>query len=424
MLFIYGALTVGGIETFFLRMAKERTKLGLPTSILLLSKPERSDKELLEEMKKNANVLFPQDLFSMMPGFSSKFPLLSPVKQNVLLELFSKVDQIHVYDGMHALLGDRFNKITRKNIPVTVGFYHYIKYLWGGDNVPYFEKLNRKFIFEYLPKEALLLFSKGNKDIYTRYKKINFEKAQVFRLGVVEKKYIELSGSLNTPLEIVTVGRLVEFKTYNFYMLEVLKKLKTEGVIAKFDIYGDGPLKNIILERIRELGLVDLVALKGTLDYSSFDETISKYDLFIGSGTAIIQAASLGVPSIVGVENVIQPKTYGYFSDVHQYEYNLKGLDLPLVSVQDVIEEYVSMDENNRLELKKSHRDSVEAFTNESCQISMDALKNIKMHDQSFKYNRWVYELSRVIDRINMKLKKKHPRLTQFEDFRKLNEEA
>lgn len=58
MLFIYGALPVGGIETFFVRMAKERFSKGLFTAILLQSKPEESDPVLLAEMKKICGSLF------------------------------------------------------------------------------------------------------------------------------------------------------------------------------------------------------------------------------------------------------------------------------------------------------------------------------------------------------------------------------
>jgi glycosyltransferase involved in cell wall biosynthesis len=422
MLFIYGALSVGGIETFFVRMAKERKKLGLSTTVLLLSEPEASDKLLLEEMKKNAKVIFPHDLFSLITGFSRRFPLLAPVKKDTLLALFEDIDQIHVFDGMHGLLGSRLNELADKNVPITVGFYHYIKYLWGGDRVAHFEKLNRKFVFEYLPQEALIMFSEGVRELYRKNKKINFDKAQTFRLGVVDKKKVNLSGECNTPLKIIAIGRLVEFKTYNIYMLDVLNTLREKGLSVRFDIYGDGPLKVKIQEKIDKLKLNDLVSMKGTLEYSKFDQVVSQYDLFVGSGTAIIQAASLGVPSIVGVENVIQPKTYGYFSDVYQYEYNLKGLNLPLISVEKMIEVYFSMNESERFKLKQAHLDSIEDFTNEACQKSMDSLKNIKMPKHPFRFNRWVYELSRVLDRLNMKLNKRHPRLTQFEDFRKLNE--
>src|SRR5690606_39239420 len=123
----------GGIETFFVRMAKERTKLGLPTAILLLSKPEASNQALLEEMKSYAQVFFPQDLFLIHSWFSKRFPLLAPVNKSALQNLFKSVDQVHVFDGMHALLGYRFTCIVNKDMPITVGFYHYIKYLWGGN---------------------------------------------------------------------------------------------------------------------------------------------------------------------------------------------------------------------------------------------------------------------------------------------------
>ena len=56
MLFIYRVLPIGGIETFFLRMAKERYKKGLATTILLLSDPHESNQALLMEMKKYSNV--------------------------------------------------------------------------------------------------------------------------------------------------------------------------------------------------------------------------------------------------------------------------------------------------------------------------------------------------------------------------------
>lgn len=422
MLFIYGALPVGGIETFFVRMAKERFKENLPTSILLLSKPEKSNSELLAEIEKYANVIFPEDIFYGPSLFCHRFPLLSPLKRKTTLERLKDVDQIHVFDGMHAMLGYRIAKELDRNTPITIGFYHYIKYLWGGDKVAWYEKLNRNFIFKYLPEESLLFFSEGNRDLYIKHKKQKFSGSNTFRLGVVDRKPVTLSGDLKAPLKIVAVGRLVEFKTYNYFMLEVITRLLNKGVDIQFEIYGDGPLKQDIQDKINQANLQGKVALKGALDYSKFDETIKNYDLFIGSGTAIIQASSLGVPCITGVENMIEPKTYGYFCDVWQYEYNLKGLELPLINVEDIIYEYIRISNVDRKKLKEKHLDCIYKFTNESCQKSMDALKNIEMPACEFKFNRWIYELSRVADRINMKFNRRHPRRTQFEDFRKINE--
>ena len=123
MLFIYGALTVGGIETFFVRMAKERFKNNLHTSILLLSKPELSNAELLSEMKKYANVIFPKDIFHGPALLCRRLPLLCQVDEERLVANLKSIDQIHVYHGMHALLGYRLAQKLKKTIPVTVGFY-------------------------------------------------------------------------------------------------------------------------------------------------------------------------------------------------------------------------------------------------------------------------------------------------------------
>ncbi len=418
MLFIYGALPVGGIETFFMRMAKERHRLGLHTSILLLSLPHESNPELLNEMKKYANVLFPDDIFLNLGKFTRRLPLLVPVKKRALERILENVDQIHASDGMHALVGYRLSNILNKNIVVTVGFYHYIKFLWGGDNVAWHEKVNRKFIFDFLPEKSLLFFSEGNRRLYIKHKRKKLTDANTFRLGVIDKKDIKVSGEVKLPIKIVAIGRLVDFKTYNFYMIKVLKNLKTKGFNVQFDIYGDGPLKAQIADEINKAGLSESIHLKGTLDYLKFDETVSNYNLFIGSGTAIIQAAALGLPSIVGVENVIEAETYGYFSDVNQYEYNLKGLDLEMISVETIIEDYINMNTQQRKTLISSHLECIDSFTNESCQKSMDELKYITMPAKELKYNRWIYEFSRILDRVSMRFNKRHPKLTQFEDFK------
>ncbi len=419
MLFIYGALPVGGIETFFMRMAKERHRLGLHTTILLLSLPHESNPELLNEMKKYANVLFPDDIFLNLGKFTRRLPLLVPVKKRALERILENVDQIHASDGMHALVGYRLSNMLNKNIIVTVGFYHYIKFLWGGDNVAWHEKVNRKFIFDFLPEKSLLFFSEGNRQLYIKHKRKKLTDANTFRLGVIDKKDIKVSGEVNLPIKIVAIGRLVDFKTYNFYMIKVLKNLKTKGFNVQFDIYGDGPLKAQIADEINKAGLSESIHLKGTLDYLKFDETVSNYNLFIGSGTAIIQAAALGLPSIVGVENVIEAETYGYFSDVNQYEYNLKGLDLEMISVETIIEDYINMNTQQRKALISSHLECIDSFTNESCQKSMDELKYITMPAKKLKYNRWIYEFSRILDRVSMRFNKRHPYLTRFEGFEK-----
>lgn len=418
MLYIYSALALGGVETFFVRMARERAIKGLSTKILLLAKPQKSDSELLAEMKKYADVYFSEDIFIGFSWFIRSFPLLSPIKKGRLEKLFDGVSQVHVYGGMHALLAYRLRMLANNQAPITVGFYHYLTYVWGGNDVAYYERQNRRFVFDYLPARNLLFFSLGNRKFHEECTKLKFNDSSVFRLGVVNAGPAISDGGINNPIRICAVGRLVAFKSYNLYMLDVVKRLNESGFNVVFDVYGDGPLKSAMEARVDELRLTSYVSLKGRLDYSCFDDVVGVYDLFIGSGTAVIQAASLGVPSIAAVENVLEPMTYGFFSDVHQYEYNLDGLGLPMYNVYDMLVDYIRLTPEQRKELKNKHVNSIKAFTNETCQRNMDALKSNSMPDENFKFNRWWYEFTRFIDWFVRKTSKRHPYNTRFKNFR------
>lgn len=415
MLFIHGVINLGGIETFYLRMAKERKEKGLNTSVLLLKPEIYSNKKLLSEMRLYAKVYFIEHLFFTHSFLSHNFILLMPPKKDKIKELLKSVNQIHSSGGISSLVGQRLLLIASKHLPITVGFYHYLEYLWGNNNIPYYVKIDRDFIFNYLPRESILFFSEGNRTLYQQKLNLNFDNSQSFRLGVIDKKDISLDYSNKTYINIVAVGRLVKFKSYNLFMLDVIRELVDKGYKIKLDIYGEGPLTELMTHKIQSLGLQSYITLLGNLDYSKFDETISKADLFIGSGTAIIQAASLGVPSIIGIENIEEAKTYGYFSEVFQYEYNMINSNLPLLEVSTLIEKYINMNERDKVNLKKEHLQSINDFTNSYCQHKLNQLKEIEMPKIYYKFNPFLYELSRFTSLIVAKLNKNNSFNNRYE---------
>lgn len=415
MLIIYSALHLGGIETFFVRMARERKKQGLTTKILLLDKPGTSNNELLDEMECYAEVLYKNDVFKKTSIISDKFILRSKLDTNKLSSVMTGVNHIHVFDGHHALLANRFNNIIGSKATISVGFYHYMKYAWGEKKVKYYERVHRDFVFNYLPHEALMFFSTGIKDFYASKFDNDFSSSNTFRMGVVDlnsnliQEDCIVDGNI---LRICSVGRLVAFKSYNLLMLDVVDSLLKSGVNVKYDIYGDGPLEGKIKEKIQRLSLTGKVNLKGSIDYSLFNSKVAPYDLFIGSGTAIIQASSLGVPSIVGVENMVEAKSYGFFSDINHLEFNLKGLDSPMYHLLDLIQQYIRLDVEEKYNIKRAHLESVNPFRNDVCSDNMDAIGDVKMPCQRFIYNQFFYELTRIIDSIHMKMSSRHPRFS------------
>ena len=58
MLIIYGAFRLGGIETFFLRLAKERFSSNLVTKFLFLSVRSQSDEIYIKQLEQFASVIF------------------------------------------------------------------------------------------------------------------------------------------------------------------------------------------------------------------------------------------------------------------------------------------------------------------------------------------------------------------------------
>ncbi|QXO17239.1 glycosyltransferase [Vibrio ostreae] len=404
MLLIYGALGIGGIETFFVRIAKHRSKLGLTTK-LLLQYPEKSNKELLDEFTQYGEIVSYDDLF-VFPRVAKYFKLTSPIKSELANILLNNVDQIHVFQGEDALLGYRLTNITNSIKPISVGFYHYVHYLWGGTKIPYFEKINRKFVLEFLPKRLLMMFSEDNIKLYEKHTGEDFSSASTFSIGVIDKKnVIEKIETNKNDVNICAVGRLVAFKTYNLQLINVIKKLLEQGYNVSLDIYGDGPCYGKIKNLIQEYKVEKYVTLKGSFDYSQFDNIVSLYDLFIGTGTAIVQASALGVPSIATIDNSNEADCYGYFYNVSDRQYGRIGLDANKEKLFDVIKMYFSLDFESINIIRQKHIDCVERYLIENSVSSMNELSSVNMPSYKFSsFSKSLYEFSRIYSKIVWKL--------------------
>jgi hypothetical protein len=409
MLFIYGALPVGGIETFFVRMAKERKKQGLSTKILLLSSPGQSDPELLNEMSRFAEVFFIKEIYLLHEKISKRFILISPLKKDACSRMMQGVEHIHVANGLCAFLANRLIKASGKRLKLTIGFYHSLEFAWGkGLNLPYFEKLNRKLVLHDIPKSNLFVFSQSIIDFYKDRLNVELTGAQTFRIGVVERGNLlhgkNYDDANKRDIRICSIGRLIDFKTYNLWMIDVVSQLVKKGFKVNYDVYGDGPLITEMQSKIDSLGLSNNVILKGTLPYSDFDKVVSSYDLFIGSGTAIIQASALGVCSLIGIESIKEPRTYGYFNEFCEIDYNIQNPHLEKISVFGLIEDFILRSTDEKNELSNKHKESVEPFYMDRCLKSFDfneKVKEINRHN----VNNALYTVSYLLTHLVFKLK-------------------
>ncbi len=394
MVIIYSALNLGGIETFFLRLAKSRFLKGKKTKIILYIPKDLVvyDEYLYVELGKYAEIYHFNDVF-LKVFLNWRFLFLHKLNIDSLRNIFINCEQVHVADAYSGLLANKFLHELNLEKPITFGVYHTMEYSWGDQKkLPYFERVNREFIYKNNNSSNLICFSNETKEILEKRIGVDLSNAQTFRLGVIETLGVEEKEYNHGVVKICAVGRLADFKTYNLWMPNVIKKIRERGFNVVLDIYGSGELEERLKSIISEhVGYVNLFP---SFSYSKFREIVSGYDLFIGSGTSIIEASSLGIPSIIGIESIDSPKTYGYFCDFCDFEYNILGLPFELQPVEDVVEKFMKFNDLERDILSKKHRFASEKFHISVCDDNFDEMqKNITPY---FCFDSYLYIFSRM----------------------------
>lgn len=384
MLFIYGSLALGGIETFFVRMAKARAKIGLKTKILLLHNKASSNSELLDEMGKYAEVYYLAD-FICLPKFVFAFIpyhllLLVPLRKE-LRHIFDGVRQVHVSSGALGFFYLKVSALFELNIPLTIGVYHSREFIWEVDGgVPFYERANRQLFFKLLSRENLIFFNERLVSSYEEFLGHDMVGVNVFPLGVTSSNARVDTGerkkNKSKDLIIGSIGRLVDFKTYNLWMIDVVYDLIGRGLPVRYIVYGDGPLRSEMIKKIEAYGLLDRIELRGLLEYSKFSQAISEFDIFIGSGTAIIEAAGQGVPSLVGIESVEAPVTYGFLSEIPGFTYNEDNLYTKFLAV-DKIFEFINMDSRSMTKIACDHIGKADIFSIEACTQNFNKVNGV-----------------------------------------------
>ena len=100
---------------------------------------------------------------------------------------------------------------------------------------------------------------------------------------------------------IVSTGRLVRQKNHGM-LIESFSRIHNEFPEYRLIIYGEGPLRDELLEKAESLGVSDSVSLPGT--FSDIDRRVSEASLFVlssdyeGIPNVLMEAMAMGVPCI------------------------------------------------------------------------------------------------------------------------------
>lgn len=143
-------------------------------------------------------------------------------------------------------------------------------------------------------------------------------------------------------LSIVSVGRLTPFKAYNFGASDIVKELRSGGIDCTWHIWGEGEDLERARQYAKAVGVHDHVLFHGTLPYSQLIPEVCKHDVFVGMGTAALEAAAVGVPTVIAIASS-KNDCAGYLNEAPSDSIGEEVANLERKKIVSVLREYSSM---------------------------------------------------------------------------------
>lgn len=336
ILFFYSSLKIGGIETFFTRLAKESKNLNTHLSFIFYTK--NIDEELIIELNKYSKVTYLVDFCKINNFYFNKIPpFIKPIffyNNKKLKKYLSSFNHIHIPDLNSLIIFSGLCILLKiKSIKISLGIYHNQEYIFNKN------RIYQKILFRYLnniPEINWIFFNEAIRENYKNYFSKTFKRNSVIPIGYFFNNDL-VHGNINGP--IITISRFTKWKTYLYSILFVIKELKDEGIYRKCIFFGEGEIKKDLENLINDLKLNDLIQLNGNIKQQEFNNKIKGCSIFIGTGTSILEAAANGIPCLIGIEN--EPKencfTYGLIGNIKGFAYQEQGLNLKKLNLKDEI---------------------------------------------------------------------------------------
>ncbi|MBJ6983002.1 glycosyltransferase [Luteimonas sp. MC1572] len=314
---VYGSLRTGGIETLIVRMANYLAKNGFGVMVCC------GDGGLLHALPSSAHVVTYNDTGDLRRKLRAEGGSILSEAMDVIIISFDPISAPRA-------LQVELQCASRGRITHLSGVFHPRAYFMTG------ERQDRIVLNHWVARAVgyphLFFMNEECRSSHAKRWNVDLGRSPIATLPIdaAENAWAANAGS---QLRIVSVGRLVDFKAYNLGAPWIVATLRERGVHVSWDIYGDGPLQGKMEKEIAECNVRDLVRLKGELPYCDFQRTVASYDIFVGMGTAALEAAMLGVPTICATDSQ-RERCYGFlhelpYGNVGELQSNLPAVEMP-----------------------------------------------------------------------------------------------
>jgi glycosyltransferase involved in cell wall biosynthesis len=179
---------------------------------------------------------------------------------------------------------------------------------------PWSRHVSRRVIRE-LPVENLVFATDGMVRQTSECAGRDFSESPVFPLAIDVQNLHAPSRRPVDRRKIVSVTRLVKYYPHHLHMVRVIRQLRDAGYDFEYHSYGDGAERQRLEAEAHALGVTDAVFFHRAIPYEQFQSVVLDAFAYIGAGTAMIEAAACGVPTLVAPDLASRPMTYGFVQD-------------------------------------------------------------------------------------------------------------
>ena len=330
-LFVYHTLRIGGIEVYIKDLAIKLNDLGDTVTILLANSTGHNTKLLEELDEAGINVvILKKNIHWLLNCFKSrKLPDETKVISfDVLSYAFSQVVFRH------------------NNLDHITGIYHINE--WDFNNWQIMNFVIKKILFR-IPGKNFFTYNEFSQDKFIKLLK---SQPPIVPIGIKipQKVYVKPN---NKSFNILLVGRVVGWKSFFW---QSIKYLKTTSFDYKLHVIGDGiemkSLKDYIKLNLNE----NNVNFYGNVPTQKMLDIAVTMDIAVSVGTSAVILSSMGLPTVIGIENSDRSilLNYGFFSNIKGYTFNEKEAKLKKSSF-NIIENYLNLEMNLKKKIISNH---------------------------------------------------------------------
>lgn len=335
---VYGSLRTGGIETLIVRLARYLTNNGYDVLVCCGKGP------LLTALPESVDLVTFADTAELHTKFLEVRPRLELSRDTIVISF----DPISAARALFVELA----LPPEPTISHISGIFHPRAYFMTG------ERRDRIALNHWVAKAigypSLLFMNDECRDSHAVRWGVDLSASSIATLPIDVKEQ-NWAPRMGSQLRIISIGRLVDFKAYNLEAPKLVRELRERGLHVTWDIFGSGPLHEEVIAEIRRNGVEGLVRLRGELSYQDFSQVVVRYDIFVGMGTAALEAAMLGVPTICCTESQ-RERCYGYLHDLPFGNVGELQSWSPTVEIIQLIETFAHADGTSRSSLSLSCR--------------------------------------------------------------------